>query len=183
MFDYRSEVKMTEIGTLITVLATPIAALIGVAIAQWNNRKTKRMELEDNRKLKLIELREQMAKLIREEKREVYLEILRAYRTAMKYWRQMGEWSLIDTLQVDSERIVEVHKSFQDLIVQAELVATAPIYDLTRKLHEAMERCWQTHRDVTDQLVRENAHLLDKQTRSPEQVQAAHEAIWKQVRA
>ncbi len=121
--------------------------------------------------------------MIREEKREVYLEVLRAYRTAMQYWRQMGEWSLVESLQVDSKRIEEVQRSLEDLIVQAELVATPPIFDLTRKLHAATERCWQTHYEVNERLFKENAHLLDKQTCSPEQIQAAAESIWKQVRA
>lgn len=177
---------MPDSNTLITglsVLAVPITALFVMGVSQWNARKTKRIELESNRKLKLIELREQTAKMIREEKREVYLDVLRAYRTAVKYWKQMGEWSLRETLQVDSERIVEVHKSFQELIVQAELVASAPVYDLARRLNEAMDRCWQTHYNVNERLFKENAQLLDSQTRSPEQIQAAHEAIWEQVRA
>ena len=177
---------MPEANTLITVLsvlAVPISTLVGVWLTQRSNRKTKQTELEENRKLRLIELREQTAKTIREEKREVYLEILRAYRLTVDYWRGMGEWSVIETLQVDEERIEEVRKSFEDLIVQAELVASAPIYDLTRRLNEATERCWHTHHTVNEQLFAENAHLLDKQTRPPEEVQATAEAIWQQVRA
>ncbi len=63
----------------------------------------------------------------------------------MQYWRQRGEWSLVESLQVGSKRIEEVQWSLEDLIVQAELVATPPIFDLTRKPHAGTKRCWQTH--------------------------------------
>ncbi len=172
---------MLEAGTIIAALSV-IATLIGVAITQWNSRKTKQMELDANRKLKLIELREQTATTIRTEKREVYSEILRAYRFAVDYWRNMGEWSLRETLQVDDQRVEEVQKSFDDLMVQAELVSSAPIYDLTQKVHEATELCWQTHRTVNDRLFAKNAHLLDHQRRPPQEVEATAETIWVQVR-
>jgi hypothetical protein len=170
-------------ASLLYVLAVPIATLVGVWITQRNSRKTKQMELEANRKLKLIELREQTASTIRTEKREVYLEILRAYRLTVDYWRGMGEWSLRESLQVDDRRIQEVQKSFEDLIVQAELVSSAPIYDLTRKLKTATDKCWHTHYTVNERLLAENADLLDKQKHSPKEVEATAEAIWGQVRA
>jgi hypothetical protein len=172
---------MLEAGTLIAALSI-VATLIGVVFTQWNSRKTKQIELDANRRLKLIELREQTANTIRTEKREVYLEILRAYRFTVDYWRNMGEWSVRQTLEVDQTRVEEVQKSFDDLMVQAELVSSAPIYDLTRKVHEATELCWQTHRTVNDRLFAENAHLLDRQTNSPQQLEANAEAIWVQVR-
>jgi hypothetical protein len=57
-YDHVGGWNVLEAGTLIAALSI-IATLIGVAITQWNNMKTKRMELDHNRDLKILELNEQ----------------------------------------------------------------------------------------------------------------------------
>ena len=80
---------MVNTNTLIA-LAAPLVALIGsvatlvgVWLTQRSNRQTKVIELEHNRELKLVELREQTARMIRQEKREAYLEALKASRISV----------------------------------------------------------------------------------------------------
>lgn len=82
------------VSATVSVMVVPITTLLGVWITQRNNRKTKRMELEANHDLKMIELGEQKESTKRQEMREVYLELLRAYRMSVQYAAQMGYMGL-----------------------------------------------------------------------------------------
>jgi hypothetical protein len=55
-----ANIALPELSTIIAVLSTlavPVATLIGVALTQRNNRKTKQLELGHNRELKEKELK------------------------------------------------------------------------------------------------------------------------------
>src|SRR5215207_2586193 len=101
--------------TAITALGGPligaVIALIGVKIAQRSNRD-----------LKIIELREQTARTIRQEKREVYLELLRANKASVQFVTQLGYMALGQQRQVDPTAIEEASRKFRTIIPELELV-------------------------------------------------------------
>lgn len=66
-----------------TVFLAALATALAALGAAWLTNK-------HNRSLKVIELREQTARTIRQEKREVYLELLKANRMLVQYAVQMG---------------------------------------------------------------------------------------------
>lgn len=74
---------MGMIPTLLTALITAG----GVLVATWLSNR-------HNRQLKLVELREQTSRTIRQEKREVYLELLRTNRMSVQYAVQLGYMDL-----------------------------------------------------------------------------------------
>ena len=124
---------MYMIPTLLTALITAG----GVLFATWLSNR-------HNRQLKLIELREQTARTIRQEKREVYLELLKTNRMSVQYAVQLGYMDLGQQLSVDVETIEAASTRFGRLIPELELVASREVYDLSQKLYTATARCNDT---------------------------------------
>lgn len=153
---------------LLTALVTATAALGAAWITSRHNRG-----------LKVIELREQTARTIRQEKREVYLELLKANRMLVQYAVQMGYMGLGQQLQVNIGAVAAASDRFQRMIPELELVASRPIYDLSQRLYAATSRC-------TDAMYRESERRFadlerDNPDQSPSPEQKA--AIWEEVRA
>lgn len=97
-----------------------------------------------NRQLKLVELREQTAHTIRQEKREVYLELLKANRRSIQYAVQLGYMDLGQQLSVDIDEIDAASARFRQLIPELELVASREVYELSQELYRTMDRCNDT---------------------------------------
>lgn len=152
----------------LAALATALAAL---GSAWLTNRH--------NRGLKLIELREQTALTIRQEKREVYLQLLRSYRALAQYAVQMGHMGLEQQLRVDVDALDAVSEESQRLIPELELVASRPIYDLTQQLYAASSRCSDTMYHESER--RFAGFERDNPGREPSPEEKA--AIWEEVRA
>ncbi len=152
----------------LAALTTALAALGGV----WLTNK-------HNRRLKLIELREQTALTIRQEKREVYLQLLRSYRTLAQYAVQIGHMSLEQQLRVDVDALDAVSEESQRLIPELELVASRPIYDLSQRLYAASSRCSDTMYHESER--RFAGFERDNPGREPSREEK--EAIWEEVRA
>lgn len=191
---------MPDYSTLIpfaapaVTLIGAIAALFGVWLTQKNNRETKlielehnrelkEMELEHNRKLKLLDIREQTARTIRGEKREAYLELLRAYRITVGYTVFMGEMSVGQDIAIKVNKIKEALERLQGLMSDLDLVASPKIRDLAQKLYVATARCQDVMYRENERLFNENANLLDRGRHSQEELSATAESIWKQVQA
>lgn len=152
----------------LAALATALAAL---GAAWLTNRH--------NRGLKLIELREQTALTIRQEKREVYLQLLRSYRTLAQYAVQMGHMGLEQQLRVDVDALDAVSEESQRLIPELELVASRPIYDLSQQLYAASSRCSDTMYHESERRFAGLERGNPGREPSPEE----KEAIWEEVRA
>jgi len=96
--------KLPDANTLIavlSVLALPITTLVVLAVTQWNNRKTKEIELNHQselkdielkaqERLKVVELQEENRRIARAEKRSIYKDILRESRHIVHYWADAG---------------------------------------------------------------------------------------------
>lgn len=178
---------MVDTNTLIA-LAAPmvafigsVATLIGVWLTQRSNRQTKVIELEHNRELKLVELREQTARMIRQEKREAYLEALKASRISVGYVVFLGQMSLGQQLAVDERRLDEASERFQALIPELELVSSQRIHALFHELYVATARCQDKMHEETERLHRENAALLDPERFARQKIVETAEWISGQV--
>ncbi len=149
-------------------LVTAIATLIGVWISQRNSRQ-----------LKIIELREETARTIRQEKREVYLEVLKSNKIAVQYAVQMGYMSLGQQLRVNPDALDVASERFGELIPEIEIVASREIYDLSQRLYTATSSC-------IDTMYRENERLFaefEREYPGQQLTQEQAEAIWERVRA
>lgn len=135
---------MPELSTLIPIipaLIIPLATLLGVWITQRNNRKTKLIELEHSRDLKMIEIEDQMQQTQRQEKREVYLEVLRAYRMSVQYSAQLSHMALGQQLQVDIASVYEGTDKFRRLLPELEIVGSEEVRDFFQELYSATAKC------------------------------------------
>lgn len=121
----------------LTALAAIFAPLItagGVLLANvLSNRHT--------RDLKMIEIDEQKAQTKRQEKREAYVELLRAYRRAVQYAAQMGHMGLGQQLRIDPAYSDEAEARFGKLIPELEIVGSGKVNDLAQELYAATARC------------------------------------------
>lgn len=157
---------LTALGA---ALITAIATLIAVSISQKHNRE-----------LKIIELREETARMIRQEKREVYLEVLKSNKMAVQYAVQLGYMSLGQQLRVDPDALDAASNKFEELIPEIEIVASREIYDLSQRLYQATSACMDT-------MYRENERYFEEfARRHPDQDRPSSEqakAIWEKVRA
>lgn len=155
--------------TLITAVIAAAAALGGALIAQRYTRD-----------LKIIELREQTARTIRQEKREVYLELLKANRIAVQYASQLGYMALGQQLQVDPNAMDTASDKFKNLIPELEIVASRKIYDLSQELYTATSRCIDTmYRENERRFAEFKRRNPGKERPTPEQAAV----IWEEVRA
>jgi hypothetical protein len=102
--------------TLITALTVAAATLLGVLLSNKHNRQ-----------MELIKLREQTALTIRNEKRGVYLELLRVNRMSLQYAVQISHAGLEQQLSVDLDAINAASDKFQRLIPELELSWTLAI--------------------------------------------------------
>lgn len=156
---------MSVISTILTALITAS----GVLFATWLSNR-------HNRQLKLVELREQTARTIRQEKREVYLELLRTNRRSVQYAVQLGYMDLGQQLSVDISEIDAASARFGQLIPELELVASREVYELSQELYKAMARC-------NDTMYRESEKRFIPFDRSGEEpTQEQKIAIWEEVR-
>lgn len=115
---------------LVTVLSAPLLTLVGV-----------RMTLAHSRQQQLIQLRENFASTIRTEKREVYLELLRAVRSAVQETYKMGQVTLGAQLQADIDGLGEASRRFRVLQPEIELVASSEVLTLAAKFERANGAC------------------------------------------
>ena len=129
-----------------------------------------------NRQLKLVELREQTAHTIRQEKREVYLELLKANRRSIQYAVQLGYMDLGQQLSVDIDEIDAASARFRQLIPELELVASREVYELSQELYRTMDRCNDTMYRESEK--RFASFVLSDGEPTPEQ----KIAIWEEVR-
>jgi hypothetical protein len=151
--------------TLLTALITAG----GVLFATW-------LANRHNRQLKLLELREETARTIRQEKREVYLELLRANRRAVQYAVQISHMGLDQQLTVDLSAMNAASDKFGELIPELELVASREVYDLSQELYRAMSR-----RNEKMYLESEQRFVeFDRKYKEPSLEQKI--AIWEEVR-
>jgi hypothetical protein len=155
---------------MVTTLLTALITAGGVLFATW-------LANRHNRQLKLIELREGTARTIRQEKREVYLELLRANRRAVQYAVQISHMGLDQQLAVDLSAMNAASDRFGELIPELELVASREVYELSQELYRAMGRCNEKMYLESEQRFVE-FDLMDKEP-SPEQ----KIAIWEEVLA
>lgn len=154
---------------MISTILTALITASGVLFATWLSNK-------HNRQLKLVELREQTARTIRQEKRDVYLELLKANRRAVQYAVQLGYMDLGQQLSVDISEIEAASARFGQLIPELELVASREVYDLSQELYKAMARC-------NDTMYRESEKRFIPFDRSGEEpTQEQRIAIWEEVR-
>jgi hypothetical protein len=151
--------------TLLTALITAG----GVLFATW-------LANRHNRQLKLLELREETARTIRQEKRKVYLELLRANRRAVQYAVQISHMGLDQQLTVDLSAMNAASDKFGELIPELELVASREVYDLSQELYRAMSR-----RNEKMYLESEQRFVeFDRKYKEPSLEQKI--AIWEEVR-
>ena len=151
---------------LLTALIAAGAALFGT---WFSNRH--------NRQLKLIELREQTASTIRQEKRQVYLELLRANRMSVQYAVQLGYADMGQQLNVDLDAVEAASAKFQRLIPELELVASREVYDLSQELYRVTDRC-------NDTMYRESEKRFAPFERSGEEPSLEQKVvIWEEVRS
>src|SRR5215204_6542333 len=159
-------------STLIVGIAGPIIggiiALFSVKIAQRHNRD-----------VKILEIREQTVRTLRQEKREAYLELLRVNRMSAQYATQLGYMALGQQLQVNPNALVAASEKYKDLIPELEIVASGRIYDLAQQLYTAASQCQDTMFRESEQRFQEYERNNPNQEPSPEQ----KAAIWEEVRA
>lgn len=141
----------------------------GVLIATWLSNR-------HNRGLKLIEIREQTALTLRQEKREVYLEVLRANRLSVQYVIQLSHMDLGEQLRVDTDAIDAASERFRKLIPELEIVGSSEVYDLSQELYAGVSRC-------NAAMYRESEQRFSAYDRAGEQPTPEQgEAIWEEVR-
>jgi hypothetical protein len=145
---------------LVTVMVGPLLALIGV-----------RMTLAHGRRQQLIQLRENFASTIRTEKREIYLEVLRAVRSSVRETLSMGQMGLEAQLTADLDGLLKASERFRELQPEIELVASPEVLDLAGRVYQANGACM-------DVLYRET----EKRDPRPEHSQEQREKIWEEVR-
>ncbi len=170
-----SDTIIIVVSATVSVVVVPITTLFGVWITQRNNRETKRTELEANRDLKMLELEEQSESTKRQERREVYLELLRAYRMSVQYAAQMGYMVLGQQLQVDIKTVDEARERFRRLIPELEIVGSEEVRDLSQELYTATAKC----NDVMYVESEKRFATFDQLGRQPSPQQKA--VIWQEV--
>jgi hypothetical protein len=157
----------------LTALAAIFAPLItagGVLLANvLSNRHS--------RDLKMIEIGEQRTQTKRQERREVYLELLRSYRMSVQYAAQMGYMALGQQLSVDLASVDEATEKFRRLIPELEIVGSDEVRDLSQELYTATARC----NDVMYVESERRFAAFDKAGKQPSPQQTA--TIWEEVSA
>jgi hypothetical protein len=155
----------------LTALAAIFAPLItagGVLLANvLSNRHA--------RDLKMIELGEQRTQTKRQEKREVYLDLLRSYRMSVQYAAQMGYMALGQQLSVDIASVDEATEKLRRLIPELEIVGSDEVRDLSQELYTATARC----NDVMYMESEKRFAAFDRAGKQPSPRQKA--AIWDEV--
>lgn len=154
--------------TALAAIFAPLVTAGGVLLANLLSNK-------HNRNLKSIELREQRTQTKRHEKREVYLELLRAYRMSVQYSAQMGFMELGQQLQVDIASIDEATEKFRRLIPELEIVGSEEVRDVSQELYAATSRC----NDVMYVESERRFAAFDRIAQQPSSQQKA--AIWQEV--
>jgi hypothetical protein len=165
------------VSAVVSVVVVPVSTLLGVKITQRNHRETKRMKLAANRDLKTMELGEQREGMKRQERREVYLDLLSAYRMSVQYAAQMGHMALGQQFQVDIRTVEETQERFKRLIPELEIVGSDEVKDLLQELYRATARC----NDVMYTESEKRFTPFDQRGQQPTPQQTA--AIWKEVSA
>lgn len=157
----------------LTALAAIFAPLItagGVLLANLLSNK-------HARDLKMIELSEQRTQTKRQERRDVCLELLRAYRMSVQYAVQISHMALGQQLQVDIASIDEATDKFRRLIPELEIVGSEEIRDLSQELYAATATC----NDVM--YIESEKRFATFRQLDKEPSKQQKEAIWEEVRA
>ena len=111
-------------------IAAPVLTLIGV-----------RMTLKHSRKMQLTQLAEEAAHVIRREKRESYVELLKAYRQTVQVVALLGQMSSGQQLRINMPHLQAAVERYNELIAEIEIVATPQISQLAQQLYDATARC------------------------------------------
>jgi hypothetical protein len=157
---------LSTIVTVLSVLAVPVVTLIGVAITQSNNRKTKRLELEHNRELKEmeldhqselrhLELRQQASRLVRAERRAVYLEMLRNLASPWHFWMDLREYGIEDNYVERSREVQAYITSYAALLPELQLCGSAEVRRKSRELLAGFTECLEALADTAEEEVTE----------------------------
>lgn len=154
--------------TALAAIITPLVTAGGVLLANLISNK-------HNRNLKIIELGEQRTQTKRQEKREVYLELLRVYRMSVQYAAQMGFMELGQQLQVDIASVDEASEKFRRLIPELEIVGSEKVRDLSQELYASTARC----NDIMYVESEKRFATFDRTGQQPSPQQKA--AIWEEV--
>ena len=156
---------------------TALAAIFAPLVTAGGVLFATRISNKHNRDLKLIELGEQQESTKRQERREVYLELLRTYRMSVQYAAQMGYMALGQQLSVDIEAVDEATEKFRRLIPELEIVGSDEVRDLSQELYTATATC----NDVMYIESENRFAAFDRAGKQPTPQQKA--AIWKEVSA
>lgn len=162
-------ISLPELSTFIavlSVLAVPVATLIGVAVTQRNNRKTKQLELEHNRELKemelehqrelrLQELRQEASRLVRSERRTVYLEMLRSLAVPWHFWLDLRKYGIEEDYEERSRNVQAHMTSYAGLLPELQLCGSAQVRRKSRELLTAFTECSEVLADTAEEEVEE----------------------------
>lgn len=158
--------ELSTIVAVLSVLAVPVATLIGVAVTQRNNRRTKQLELEHNRELKeleleyqkvlrLLELRQEASRLVRTEKRAVYLEMLRDLAVPWQFWMDLREYGIEDNYNERAREVQGYMTSYAALLPELQLCGSAEVRRKSREILRAFTECSETLTETAEAVVRE----------------------------
>jgi hypothetical protein len=148
-----------------TVFITPleVAAAVGFGAPLFTLMGV-RMTLAHNRKMQLTQLAESAATTIRREKREAYIELLKAHRDSVRGVAVLGQLSAPQKAQVELPRLAAASERFNELLAEIDIVATPEIAALAQELYEATGRC-------LDVMYETSEHCLDEIAGQPTQAE------------
>ncbi len=155
----------------IVALIGSIATLIGVRFTLRNNRKLKEMELEHSQKLKEMELEHQLelrqlelrsdaARLVRAERRSVYLELLRMLSNVLNFWLNLREYGVEEDYPERSREVQAQINAYAALLPELTMCGSDELRRKSRRLVAALYNCTEVLLDAAEAQV---TNLSDKE--------------------
>ena len=158
---------------LLIPLAPALTALITATAVLIASRQSN----SNNRDLKMIEIEEQKERSKRQEKREVYLELLRTYRMLVQYTAQISYTDLGQQFQTDQASVREIADRLNRLYPELEIAGSDEITDLYQRISTVAARC---NRALFEETEKRFAPFDQRRVHpSPQQ----KEVIWREVSA
>jgi hypothetical protein len=158
-----------------------IIALLGVVIAQKINTKNIEKQLEQNRALKQMELKAEAANAVRRDRKDAYVNLLKAWEGCIEYVEKLGEMGINSPLlQLKVAKLIEQLPKTDEATIEVKAYGSAKVIGLAVELQKALGRCLDAYHLAEQQA--QNASYMAQQEFGRQDMEDLYGALLSQIR-
>jgi hypothetical protein len=171
---------LTSSPGLIGAFVGGLLTLLGVLIVQYNARNLLAKQLENNLQLKQMDLDAEKAKAVRRDRKDAYVNLLKAWEGSIKFVEKLGKLGIRSPqLKQHVERLIEQMPKLDEATIEVNAYGSRKVIQLAAGLDEALEKCLSAY-DLEPQLLEANKRV--QQELKHQRIRDQYETLLNQIR-